>query len=160
MKESKNILILGIGNILLADEGIGPKAIEILESKGYKNSVDLLDGGTGGFHLLGELENYKHLILIDATLDNNPTGHVRVIRPKFAEDYPPSLSAHDIGLKDLLDTAELMGFKPDTHLVVMSVATVQPVGMTFSSEVEKAVPRLIEEVEQIVSQISMQKSAA
>src|SRR3989339_1194144 len=93
----KEVLVMGIGNILLADEGIGPKAVELLEAKGWGAKVDLLDGGTGGFHLLGDLQDYRHLVLIDATLDQNPPGFVRVIRPKFAQDYPPSLSAHDIG---------------------------------------------------------------
>ncbi|OGG93134.1 MAG: hypothetical protein A2527_14350 [Candidatus Lambdaproteobacteria bacterium RIFOXYD2_FULL_50_16] len=144
---------MGIGNILLADEGIGPKAVELLEAKGWGAKVDLLDGGTGGFHLLGDLQDYRHLVLIDATLDQNPPGFVRVIRPKFAQDYPPSLSAHDIGLKDLMDTAELMGYKPDTHLVVMSVELVQPVGMIFSPPVQAAMPQLLIEVEKILAKL-------
>ena len=144
---------MGIGNILLADEGIGPKAVELLEAKGWGAKVDLLDGGTGGVHLLGDLQDYRHLVLIDATLDQNPPGFVRVIRPKFAQDYPPSLSAHDIGLKDLMDTAELMGYKPDTHLVVMSVELVQPVGMIFSPPVQAAMPQLLIEVEKILAKL-------
>jgi len=160
MNRDHKTLVMGIGNILLADEGIGPKAVEILEAKGYGSQVDLIDGGTGGFHLLGDLEGYQNLILIDATLDQNPPGHIRVIRPKFAEDYPPSLSAHDIGLKDLLDTALLMGYQPDTHLVVMSVELVQPVGMTFSEKVEAAMPQLIEEIEQIIAGLGQHESAA
>ncbi len=144
----------------MADEGIGPKAVEILESQGYRDRVDLLDGGTGGFHLLGNLEGYEHLILIDATLDQNPPGSIRVIRPKFNIDYPPTLSAHDIGLKDLLDTAEVLGYKPDTHLVVMSVAEGQLVGMQFSTDVENAMPRLIEEVRKIIDHIEQRDSAA
>ncbi|MDX2471171.1 MAG: hydrogenase maturation protease [SAR324 cluster bacterium] len=159
MKRANKTLILGIGNILLADEGIGPKAVEILQEKNLVG-VDLLDGGTGGFHLLGEVEGYENLILVDATLDQNPVGSIRVIKPKFAADYPPTLSAHDVGLKDLLDTAEVMGFKPDAHLVVMSVELVQPVGMHFSPNVDKAMPQLILEIETILSQIQQHESAA
>ena len=159
MKRANKTLILGIGNILLADEGIGPKAVEMLQGKNLGH-VDLLDGGTGGFHLLGEIEGYENLILVDATLDQNPVGSIRVIKPKFASDYPPTLSAHDVGLKDLLDTAEVMGFKPDAHLVVMSVELVQPVGMHFSPKVEEAMPKLILEIETILAQIQQHESAA
>lgn len=159
MKRANKTLILGIGNILLADEGIGPKAVEMLQGKNLGH-VDLLDGGTGGFHLLGEIEGYDNLVLVDATLDQNPVGSIRVIKPKFASDYPPTLSAHDVGLKDLLDTAEVMGFKPDAHLVVMSVELVQPVGMHFSPKVEEAMPKLILEIETILAQIQQHESAA
>lgn len=85
-KESK-ILILGIGNILLGDEGVGVHAIKYLESKKLPESIDLLDGGTGGFHLLKYMEDYNPIILIDATLDNAPEGTIRLIEPKFAPSF-------------------------------------------------------------------------
>ncbi len=153
MEREHKTLILGVGNLILGDEGVGPQAIPLLEARGMGQRANLMDGGTGGFHLLGEIEGYQHLILIDATLDQHPAGTLRVIRPKFASDYPPSLSAHDIGLKDLLETAQIMGFKPDTHLVVMSVASIQPMSLELSPPVAAAMPALLELVEEILTQI-------
>ena len=61
----KDILILGVGNLVLKDEGIGIHVINRLEKEELPLGVDLLDGGTGGIFLIGTLQQYKHLILID-----------------------------------------------------------------------------------------------
>ena len=93
MSEKAKILVLGIGNLLMGDEGVGIQAVRRLELEKWPGKVDFLDGGTGGFHLLSYLEEYPHIVIIDASLDNFPEGHVRYIRPRFAKDFPPTLSA-------------------------------------------------------------------
>ena len=65
--------------------------------------MECLDGGTGGFILLEPLQNADRIILIDAAADENPIGTVTRTTPRFSRDYPPTLTAHDIGVKDLLD---------------------------------------------------------
>ena len=60
------ILILGLGNLVLKDEGIGIHVVQKLQSQQIPTGVDVLDGGTGGLFLIGTLQQYKHLILIDA----------------------------------------------------------------------------------------------
>ena len=84
----KDILILGVGNLVLKDEGIGIHVINRLEKEELPLGVDLLDGGTGGIFLIGTLQQYKHLILIDATLDSRPAGTIRHLKPKYSHDYP------------------------------------------------------------------------
>ena len=69
---------------------------------GLEAEADLVDGGTGGFHLLGFFSDRPWIVLIDAAADGRPPGTVSLIRPRFASDFPRTLSAHDIGLKDLL----------------------------------------------------------
>jgi hydrogenase maturation protease len=144
-----NILVLGIGNILLNDEGVGIHAVTRLEKEGF-NNADLMDGGTGGFHLLGFIQYYKYVIIIDASLDQFPEGHVRVLHPKYAKDFPAQLSAHEIGLKDLLDAAFLLGNLPDIHLVAVSIKGFQEMGMGLTPEVEQAIPVAIEKVKELV----------
>ena len=107
--KNKKILILGLGNVLMGDEGIGVKAIEFLKDKHLPPNVELLDGGTGGFHLLSLFEDYPVMIMIDATISTNIAGEVKHIRPKFASDFPKSLTSHDIGLRDLMQSAQLIG---------------------------------------------------
>lgn len=139
-----NTLILGVGNLLLSDEGVGIHAIHALEKEPFPPNVRLLDGGTGGFHLITWFENFQQVIMIDATLDDNPPGTVRVIRPRYASDFPPLMSAHEIGLKDMLDVMQLTGQLPaEIHLIVVSVATISTVGMKLSPEVESALPEVI-----------------
>ncbi len=124
------------------DEGVGIHVVSRLEKEGF-TGADLMDGGTGGFHLLGFIQSYKTIIVVDASLDDFPAGHVRVIHPKYAKDFPKQLSAHEIGLKDLIDSAILLGNMPMLHLVAISVKDFQDMGMDLSPEVEQAIPEAI-----------------
>jgi hydrogenase maturation protease len=142
-------LVLGIGNILLNDEGVGIHVVKRLEEEGYAGA-DLMDGGTGGFHLLGFIQSYEHVIVADASLDEFPAGNVRVLHPKYAKDFPHQLSAHEIGLRDLLDAAFLLGNMPDIYLVAISVKDFQELGMELTPDVEAAIPVAIEKVKELV----------
>jgi len=148
-----NILVLGIGNILLNDEGAGIHLVNRLEKEGF-SGADLMDGGTGGFHLLGFIQSYEYIIIADASLDTFPAGHVRVLHPKFAKDFPHQLSAHEIGLKDLLDAAFLLGNLPDIHLVAISIKDFQEMGMELTPEVENAIPMAIGKIKKLVKTLT------
>ena len=93
------ILVLGIGNLVLNDEGIGIHVVNALSEMEIPQGVDVLDGGTGGLALLETLQSYRQLILVDAALDNNPVGTIRRLSPQYSKDYPPLLSAHEIGIE-------------------------------------------------------------
>jgi hydrogenase maturation protease len=149
MPVKNNILVLGIGNILLNDEGVGIHVVNALEKEGYA-AADLMDGGTGGFHLLAFIQSYKTVIIIDAALDEFPAGHVRILYPKYAKDFPTQLSAHEIGLKDLLDAAFLLGNMPLIHLVAISIKDFQDMGMKLTPEVEAAIPEAVKQVKELV----------
>ena len=135
-------LILGVGNLLMGDEGIGVAAIRRLEAKGFAGRAELVDGGTGGFHLLGLFRDRQHIILIDAAADDRPVGTVSLIRPRYASDSPPSLTAHDIGLKDLLESAALLGDLPEVDLITISIGDLGAMTMELSSAVAAALPRV------------------
>jgi hydrogenase maturation protease len=139
--DKQEILILGIGNILLGDEGIGVHAVRELEKRSFPDHISLLDGGTGGFHLLSIFQLYKKIILIDATLDGNLPGKVSLLKPRYAKDFPRTLSAHDIGLKDLVQSSALLGFLPEIFLITVSISDNQPLSMELSEQVK---PSLVE----------------
>jgi hydrogenase maturation protease len=109
-----------------------------------------LDGGTGGFHLLEVIENHELVIMIDATLDGNPPGTIRLIKPKFATDFPHAMSTHDIGLKDLVCALQLLDKMPEIHLFVVSIASIQQQGMTLTNEIEKIIPTVIQKVMELM----------
>ena len=152
--QQNNILILGIGNILMNDEGVGIHVVTRLEKEGY-GDADLMDGGTGGFHLLGFIQSYKTVILIDASLDEFPAGHIRVLKPRFAGDFPKQLSAHEVGLKDLLDACFLLGNMPEIHLVAITVKDFQEMGMELTPEIEKVIPEAMKCVKELVVSASL-----
>lgn len=148
------VLIMGVGNVLMGDEGVGVHAVRLLEQEPWPAHVQLVDGGTGGFHLLEHFGACDVLILIDATLDGREPGAVSVIEPKYATDYPKSLSAHDIGLKDLVESAALIETLPRVLLVTISVATVQPMQMTLSPTVEASLPIVVHKVRELVDALT------
>ncbi len=133
-------LILGVGNLLMGDEGVGVVAIRQLEEAGFAAQADLVDGGTGGFHLLGFFRGRTHIILIDAAADGQPPGTVSLIQPQFASDYPASLTAHDIGLKDLIETAAILGDLPRVDLITVSVGELSALTMELTAPVAAALP--------------------
>lgn len=135
-----NRLVLGIGNVLMGDEGVGVHAIRYLRAEAWPDDVTLVDGGTGGFHLLEYLSADAPLVMIDATLDGRPAGTVSTLRPRYASDFPRALSAHDIGLRDLVEAAQLTGALPDVHLVTVSIDGVRPMELTLSPAVAAALP--------------------
>jgi hydrogenase maturation protease len=141
------LLLLGLGNLLMGDEGVGVHLAQRLEKRtDLPPGVDVQEGGTAGFQLTEYFTGYPVIILIDATLDEHPPGTIRLLKPRFSSEFPKALSTHDIGLKDLLDGLTLLGKMPEIHLFVMSVNTLQPMHIGLSPEVEAALPELERQV--------------
>ena len=154
MSTDIKILILGIGNVLMGDEGVGVHAIKELEKESFPQNVALLDGGTGGFHLLEYLQEYPVIIMIDATMDGKPAGAISLIEPKFATDFPKSLSAHDIGLRDLIESTTVLGELPKMYLITVTIDSIQSMEMELSPEIEKQIPAVIGRVKEILETIN------
>jgi len=153
-KKVPDILILGIGNFLLGDEGIGVHMVHFFEKMKLPGNVTLLDGGTGGFHLLSHLECYHHIILIDATIDEKPEGSIEVTTPTFASDFPPSLSAHEIGLKDLIETLYLLNKNPSITLLTVSIKNIQPMSVELSARIRRIQKKVADRTIQIIREIN------
>jgi hydrogenase maturation protease len=145
------VLVMGLGNVLMGDEGVGVHAVRQLEALPWPPHVTVVDGGTGGFHLLSHLGESDVAVMIDATLDGRPPGTIRVFEPRYASDFPRALSAHDIGLKDLVESAALLNMLPRVILVTVSVAGLQPMQMTLSPDVEASLPRVVSTVVDLVA---------
>jgi hydrogenase maturation protease len=145
--EKTKILILGIGNVLMGDEGIGVHVVNSLEKTApLPAGVDLLDGGTGSFLLLEPMQTADKVILIDATIDGAKAGTVRRLRPRFSTDYPRTLTAHDIGLKDLLDAFYLLGEPPEVTLFAISIPPLREMELELSPELRPVVPEVAQMV--------------
>lgn len=147
---NKDILVLGVGNLLLKDEGVGIHVIRALEKEELPPNVSLMDGGTGGLHLISWIQDYNRIIMVDATLDHNPPGTIRLIRLRYATDFPPLMSAHEVGLRDMIEAMILTEKLPDIQLIVVSAEDISEVGMELTPAVEAAVPEVVEMVKQII----------
>ncbi len=139
---NKKVLILGVGNYLMGDEGMGVHLARQLSNELDDELIDVVDGGTGGFALMELFETYPTVILADATLDQRPAGTIRLIQPKFSADFPKAMSTHEIGLKDVVESLVLLDKLPQIYLFVMSIEKVQPLSIELSPEIQDALVTL------------------
>jgi len=139
-------LVLGLGNELMSDEGVGVHVVRRLAQQQLPENVECLDGGTGGFVLLEPLQQAERIIMIDASADNNPIGTVTRTTPRFSRDYPPTLTAHDVGIKDLLDVFHLLGGEREVTLYAITIDPKQPILMEMSREIAKAADEAVERI--------------
>lgn len=139
-------LVLGLGNVLMADEGVGVHVVRALEAMGLPADVECLDGGTGGFILLEPMQNAGHIVMIDAAADGNPVGTVTRTVPRFSRDYPPTLTAHDVGIKDLLDLFYMLDGGREVVLYAITIDPRQPISMSLSAEIAAAADVAIREI--------------
>ena len=142
MNNGTHVLVLGIGNVLMGDEGVGVHLVRQLSQMTLPENVECLDGGTGSFLLLEPMQQAQRVVLIDATIDGNPAGTVTRLTPKFSSDYPKTLTAHDIGLKDLLDAAYFTGRGLDITVFAVSIDPLQGMGMELSATIAARVPEI------------------
>lgn len=150
MQIMKNILILGIGNLLLNDAWVGQHIVHILKSIVLPDGVDILDGGVGGKSLVTTLCQYKRLILVDAANDNFPIGTVRRLSPRFPQDYPLQLSTHLQGVKDIIDAIQERDHVPQVDMLAISVNGRPTLGMQLSPEVQKVIPQVVQLILEII----------
>lgn len=137
-------LVLGIGNTLLKDEGVGIHVIRALrESAASADGVDYLDGGTLSFTLAGPIEEAEQLIVVDAAELKAPPGTVRMLVGDEMDAFVSGkrkASVHEVGLTDLMTIAKLTGRWPDRRALVAIQPREVDWGEHCSPEVAAAVP--------------------
>lgn len=149
-----SVLVVGVGNLLMGDEGVGIHVLRVLENDGPLNGVRFLDGGTGGINLLECIALAPCVIMIDATRDGNPAGTITELMPESVADLPRDLSAHDFGLRDLFAAAALLGQFPEIHLFTISVETVRPMCLELSPPVAASVQWVVHAVQGLVYRLA------
>jgi hydrogenase maturation protease len=143
-----DILILGIGNVLLTDEGIGVRALKELERRfTFPDNVELLDGGTAGIELLRHIRLRDYLIIIDAMkCDQEPGTVFRVEGADVPAAFRTRISPHQLGLSDLLAAAMLTDELPK-NLVLFGVEPESiDIGLDLTDTVEASVEKLVNAV--------------
>ena len=117
-----SILIIGMGNVLMQDEGIGVRVVEELENRYHiPEGVTVVDGGTTGMELLEPIRQCDKLIVADAVNTGGPIGSlVRIANEDVPAFFQTKLSNHQLGLSDLLALLTLKGEKPD-HVAIIGM---------------------------------------
>jgi hydrogenase maturation protease len=124
--------VLGIGNLVMSDDGVGVKVVQQLQREyRFPGNVEIMDGGTLGLDLLPKLEGIHHLIVVDAVETGEKPGTcVRLAGEELPIALETKVSPHQMGLKDLLSVAELLGHAPREMVLI----GVQPGSIEMDTE--------------------------
>ena len=142
------ILVMGLGNLVMSDDGLGSRVISELEQRfAPQEQVTLLDGGTLGLDLLPRLEGIDKLLIVDALqMGAEPGTLFRLEGEEVPRAFANKLSVHQMGLQDLLAVAELQGNLPQQLVVIGAQSEVIEMGMELSPAVEAALEQVVEAV--------------
>ena len=141
-----SVLVLGIGNLLLSDEGVGVKAVEELENRyDCSDAVEIVDGGTSGSELLPFFDDRSHILIIDAVKTGNQPGTiVRIENPPAF--FQKKISPHQIGLSDVLGLAAITDNLPRNTTLFGIEPKQLSTGLDLSPEVARNLSRLVDMV--------------
>jgi len=122
MDKNSDILVIGMGNVLMQDEGVGVRAVEELEGRYViPQRVTVVDGGTTGMELFDPMRRCRHLIVADAVNTGDPIGSVlRIANEKIPAFFQTKLSNHQLGLSDLLALLTLKNEVPE-HVAIIGM---------------------------------------
>jgi len=136
------VLVLGIGNLVMSDDGVGVKVVQQLQREYcFGENVEIMDGGTLGLDLLPMLEGIDHLIVVDAVETGRKPGTcVRLAGEELPLALETKVSAHQMGLKDLLSVARLLGHSPGEMVLV----GVQPGSIEMDTELTPEVAAVLQ----------------
>jgi hydrogenase maturation protease len=140
-----NVLILGVGNLLMTDDGFGVHVINELRKYPFPPNVNLIEAGIVSHQLIPEFHAADFLIFVDAVEAGDTPGSIFRFRPedmRFMTNIKASL--HDMSLIDVLDMTELTGERPETIIIAVQPKDVKSCSMELNDEIRAAIPRVIE----------------
>jgi len=144
----KTLLVMGIGNILLKDEGVGVYCMQALEKKPWPENVSFVEAGIFTHDILCLFEGFGHLLILDAVKGGGKPGTLyRLDEQDLEQRYRKYTSLHELGIADSLKMAELLGRK--TILTVLGIEPEEICWETgLSRTLEQAFPGFVEFAEE------------
>ncbi len=139
----QKVLILGVGNLLLKDDGFGVHFINSLRAIDFPPNISVLEAGTVSHQLIPLLHEIDHLIVVDVVEAGDTPGSLFRFSPddmKFATEQRVSL--HQISLIDVLSMAEMTGGKPKTVIIGVQPKDVSSWSVELSDELKAVIPRV------------------
>jgi hydrogenase maturation protease len=142
---SPKIMVMGVGNILLSDEGLGVRFLDELKKKDLPENVELLEGGTAGLELVHLIQEVDFLIIVDAMNAQAEPGALFRFHPGDIKVFPEQyeVSFHQIGIIEVLAMANVLGQAPKTLIFGIQPKSLEW-GMDISPEIQALLPRLTE----------------
>ena len=151
------LTVLGIGNILMQDEGVGVRLLEDIQQKrDWPESIEFVDGGAGGLNLLNVIESAKKMVVFDAAEMNLAPGEFRVITPAQIVDEPTDhrISMHDEPLTETLKLCEQFSHRPETIKIFVVQPEVVDFGMALTPTIKAVFDKLADAAEKLVIEVA------
>jgi len=147
----KHILILGVGNLLLSDEGVGVHIAQKMMSMDLPPEVQVVEGGTDGFGLVNVIVQADRMILIDAVKGGGQPGSIYRFNIEDCPPYPDlfKTSVHQISILEVINLSSLIASTPQTTIIGVEPACVE-IGMQLSPQVEAKIPKVIQMIQEEV----------
>lgn len=152
-------MILGVGNLLLSDEGVGVHVANKLMEMDLPAGVEVIEGGTDGFRLMNVVTEADRLIVVDAVKGGSPPGSIYRFDIKDAPSSPDAFktSVHQIGILEVVHLSELIGQTPETTVIGVEPGSLE-MGMELSPEVQEKIPKIIELILEEVKRPSQKRT--
>ena len=144
----KNILILGIGNILCGDDGIGSHIVNYLNESDLEipSHVEIIDGGTAGFDLLSIMKGRNKIIIVDAVSVDDMPGSVYRFTPENIKTRERSISLHQLGISEVIRMLKVMGETPEIEIIGIVPENLSEITMDISDSVKNAIPDAVNQI--------------
>jgi len=144
----RSIVVLGMGNMLMKDDGIGVWVVRgLADAYDWPAQVRFVDGGVAGLRCLSEFENADGLLIIDAVLGRETPGTVYRLKPEDVNARGSSRpSAHEVGVFELISVAKAIGKLPPTRILGIQPGDAHEFGAELTPVLRDALPRVIEAV--------------
>lgn len=150
--QNKRILILGVGNLLLSDEGVGVHVAQKMMEMDLPPEVQIVEGGTDGFGLMHVLLEADRVILVDAVKGGGPPGSIYRFEVADCPPFPDifKTSVHQISILEVINLSGLIGSTPPTTIIGVEPECLE-MGMDLSPEIEAKIPKVIQLVKEEVA---------
>jgi len=143
--EKKKTVILGVGNLLLSDEGVGVHVINKMMDMHFPPDIELIEGGVDGLRLMNLVVGVDRLIVIDAVKGGGSPGSIYKFRPEefVTRTDTSKLSVHQVGILEVIRLSGLVGKLPETTIIGVEPKSIE-MGMELTPKIQSKVPRIIE----------------
>lgn len=146
----KKTIVLGVGNLLLKDEGVGVHAVRVLADRSLPPGVEVIDGGTAGFDLLHLLEGSDKIIIVDALKAGEPPGAVYRLTAEGCrqQGLSPVVSLHGLGILEVVKALELLEQRAPEVVIIGVEPKEIDWGLELTPEVTASLPFVLELIEE------------
>ena len=141
-------MVLGLGNLLLGDEGFGIHVIRRLKEVELPKHVSVVEGGVGGFNLLGHLDGVEQLLVVDVMMMESPPGKIHLLKQKPEEPGKTILSFHQVGVPELIKMWGLLGYEPEIIFVVT-----RPEKISWNTELSPPLQSAVDEASELIQRL-------